>query len=308
MEQSLENVHDLIKVYDHNNETWKFVKRDKAFVKELMTIEDALSRFGLLKNEIRVYVYLARAGEKKAAEIAEAISLHRTETYRILRDLEKKGIVFSAFEKPLKFTAVSLEKAIDLLIKAQKVKIVLLEREKDGLVKLWSTMPQPKVENNKKDIFQILEGEQQVILKSDEILRRTENEIKIFAPSQYMAQLYHSEFTDNLERFSKKLKVTLLTDNSLKSRFFLEKLKLANHKCRVVDAKNLPCFIVSDSKELLIVIQKGAQEKDNLGKKKPKVVALWTNYNAFVETLEMLFSKLDETRRTVQEIYVRTPR
>jgi sugar-specific transcriptional regulator TrmB len=307
MEQSLENVDDLIRVYDQNNETWKFVKRDKAFVKELMTIEDALSRFGLLKNEIRVYVYLARAGEKKAAEIAEAISLHRTETYRILRDLEKKGIVFSAFEKPLKFTAVPLEKAIDLLLQAQKVKIVLLEREKDGLVKLWSSMPQPKVENIKKDIFQILEGEQQVILKSDEILRRTEDEIKVFAPGQYMAQLYHSEFTDNLERFSKKLKVTLLTDNSLKSKFFLEKLKLANHKCRVVDAKNLPCFIVSDSKELLIVIQKSAQEKDNLGKKKSKVVALWTNYNAFVETLEMLFSKLDETRRTVQEIYVRTP-
>jgi sugar-specific transcriptional regulator TrmB len=75
-------------------------------------IEETLARFGLIRNEIRVYLHLARSGERKASEIAEAISLHRTETYRILRDLEKKGLVYSAFEKPLKFTGVPLEKAI----------------------------------------------------------------------------------------------------------------------------------------------------------------------------------------------------
>ena len=95
MELSMEKLDDLIKVYDEKNESWKFIKRDKGFNKQLMMVEDTLSRFGLLKNEIRVYVYLARAGERKAAEVAEAILLHRTETYRILRDLEKKGIVFA---------------------------------------------------------------------------------------------------------------------------------------------------------------------------------------------------------------------
>ncbi len=99
----------LMKIYNKQTDAWKLVKnRDQNYSKQLTTIEETLTRFGLLKNEIRVYMYLARAGEKKAGEIAEAISLHRTETYRILRDLEKKGIVFSIFEKPLKFTAVAL--------------------------------------------------------------------------------------------------------------------------------------------------------------------------------------------------------
>ena len=92
---------DLVKVYDKRNESWKLVRKDQTFEKQLSTVEETLSRFGLLKNEIRVYLHLARAGEMKAGELAEAISLHRTETYRILRDLEKKGIVFSIFEKPL---------------------------------------------------------------------------------------------------------------------------------------------------------------------------------------------------------------
>ncbi len=305
MELSMEKIDDLIKVYDEKNESWKFVKRDKGFNKQLMMVEDTLSRFGLLKNEIRVYVYLARAGERKAAEVAEAMSLHRTETYRILRDLEKKGIIFSVFEKPLKFIAVPLERAVELLIEAQKMKIKLLEQEKVGLVELWSSMPQPKFESNKKKIFQILEGGQQILLKANELLGKAREEIQIFAPGEYLAQLYHSDFIDNLKMSSKKLNIALLTENSLKSRFFLEKMNWANHKHRVVDVKNIPCFIISDRNELLMAIQQDEEGEDGIDREKSKTVALWTNYNAFIETLEMLFSKLNETAKTVQEICLR---
>ena len=65
---------DLMKVYDKQTDSWKLVKKDQAYNKQISTIEDTLSRFGLLKNEIKVYLHLARAGEKKAGEIAEAIS------------------------------------------------------------------------------------------------------------------------------------------------------------------------------------------------------------------------------------------
>jgi sugar-specific transcriptional regulator TrmB len=302
---STERTDDLIKVYDDNNESWKFVKRDKGFNKQLVMIEETLARYGLIRNEIRVYLHLARSGERKASEIAEAISLHRTETYRILRDLEKKGLVYSAFEKPLKFTAVPLEKAIDSLIEAQKMKIKVLEKEKVGLVELWLSIPQQKVENSEKEIFQILEGGQQMVLKANELLEKAKNEIQIFAPSEYLAQLYHSDFTDNLKQHAGKLKITLLTENSSKARFFIEQMSWAAHKYRMVDAANLPCFIIADRRELLIAIQKSDEEKDRADKKKSRTMAIWTNYAAFVEILQMLFAKLSEAGKTLQEIYVR---
>lgn len=306
MELAVGKNDDLIKVYDEKNDVWKFVKRDKAFYRQLMLIEETLSRFGLLRNEIKVYVYLARVGKRKASEIAEAISLHRTETYRILRDLEKKGIVFSAFEKPLKFMAVPLEKAIDLLIEAQKTKIRLLENEKSGLVELWLSMPQPKAENSKQEIFQILEGEHQIIMKANELLKRTKTEMKIFAHEKYLALLYHSDFTDDLKRYSNRLNVTLLTENSLRSKFFIERMNWANHNYRIVDVENLPCFVISDKKELLITIQESNENNDDVDIKKPKVLALWTNHSTFVEVLRVLFARLFETGKTLQEIYIRS--
>src|SRR4030067_2897060 len=253
MEQiAMEKNSDLVRIYDNETDAWKVVKRDKGFSKQLVTIDEMLSKFGLLKNEIKVYLYLARAGEKKAGEIAEAISLHRTETYRILRDLERKGIVFSVFEKPLKFTAVSLDKAIDLLVDVQKLKIKLLEKEKANLVTLWLSLPHPKVETAKKELFQMLEGEQQVILKAEELLKKTEKEIQIFAPDNYLAQLYYSDFTDQLKSHLGKLDITLLTEDSPKSLFFLKQLNWPQKNCRVVEAQDLPCFIISDKKELLV--------------------------------------------------------
>jgi sugar-specific transcriptional regulator TrmB len=297
MELATEQIDDLVKLYDEKNEVWKFVKRDTGASRQLLIIEDALSRYGLLRNEIRVYLYLARFGERKAAEVAEAISLHRTETYRILRDLEKKGLVFSVFEKPLKFTAVSLDKAITLLIEAEKMKIQLLEKEKAGLVDIWQSVPQPKTEEAKKDIFQILEGGQQMILKACELLERSKSEFQIFAPSEYLAQLYHSDFTDKLRKHLGKLRMTLLTENLPKSKFFLEQMKWPQQNYGVVDAENLPCFMISDRKELLITVKENDLSGEGSDRKKSKTVALWTNYAAFVWTLQTLLSNLLEMGR-----------
>lgn len=306
MELAMEKPNDVIKVYDEKHETWKFVKKDKSFTKQLSTIEETLSRFGLLKNEIKVYLYLARAGEKKASEIAEAISLHRTETYRILRDLEKKGILFSVFEKPLKFTAVPLDKAIDLLVDAQKMKIKLLEKEKANLVELWLSIPHPKMEKAKKELFQMLQGEQQVALKADELLKRTEKEMQIFAPDDYLAQLYYSDFTDKLKKKLDKLDITLLIENSPKSIFFMEQIQWPKHQYHMVETQNLPCFIISDRKELLIAFHEDNNSEQNSDKKKDRTTAIWTNYSAFVWILQMLFSKLMETGRAAHEIHVQS--
>jgi len=283
---------ELMEVYDKKTEAWKIVRKDQTYDKQLSTVEETLSRFGLLKNEIRVYLYLARTGQMKAGDLSEAISLHRTETYRILRDLEKKGIVFSIFEKPLKFTAVPLDKAIDLLVDAQKIKIRLLEQEKPSLVELWQSMPQPKVEIAKKELFQMLEGEQQVLMKANELLEKTEQKFQIFASADYLSELYYNDFSDTLKNQADKVEVTLMTDDSLKSAYFIGQMKWPNKSHKTTDERNLPCFMISDNKEVMFVFhEKDGDDKDG-SKKKYRTAAIWTNYTALVNTLKVLFSKL----------------
>ena len=285
----------LTKFFESDINSRKLVKRSDSLNKQMSTIQEILSKFGLLKNEIRLYVCLAQMGERKAGELAEALSLHRTETYKTLRDLEKKGLIFSIFSKPLKFTAIPMDKALDLLIEIQKSKTRLLEKEKVNLLELWLSMPRPANKQAEKELFQMLEGEQQVLLKAEQLLEKTESTFQIFAPDTYMAQLFYNDFTDKLKNKLNKIDVMLLTDDSPKSLYFRDQMNWPKENCQTVDASNhpdLPCFMISDKKEVLIAFYDNAFANETDNKKKFRSVALWTNNNAFVSTLKMLFFKM----------------
>jgi sugar-specific transcriptional regulator TrmB len=283
----------VVRLYDNKSGLYRFVMRDKGPLKALEMIENALQKLGLSKNEIRVYIYLARSGMRKASEISEAISLHRTETYRILRDLEKMGLVSSVFEKPLKFIATPFEKAIDILIKTKKLRLQLLEKKKKDLVDLWVSLPKLEVELVKREVFQILEGDEQINLKAEEILTNTRREIWVFLSESDISRFYHSGFLDKLERFSKKnLSVRLLTTNSPKSCFFVKKLKLRYAKCSSICPGDLPSFIIVDQEQLLFSIRRNNGLGDEADDKREKMAALWTNYEAFIKALSVLFLEL----------------
>jgi sugar-specific transcriptional regulator TrmB len=285
MELTVEKPENITKLYDENTGLWRFVKTDKGTSKSLETIEKTLFRLGLSKNEIRIYIYIARTGEHKASEISEALSLHRTETYRILRDLEKKGLISSVFEKPLKFIATPFEKALDTLIETKKMKINLLEKRKESLVDLWLSLPKQETENERKEAFQILEGEEQINLKANEILDNAKKEIFFFSSEHDIPNFYHSGLLDKLEKMSKEnVNVQLLTNYSPKSCFFVEKMRLKKAKYSLSNVEELPTFILTDDGQLLLLIRK------NNGKK--KVAALWTNYDAFAKSLKTLFLEL----------------
>lgn len=286
MELSLEKPENIVKLYDEKSGVWKFVKVDKGPAKYAKIIEKTFRRLGLSKNEVKVFLYLARTGEHKASEISEGLSLHRTETYRILRDLEKKGMVLSVFEKPLKFIATPFEKALEVLIDAKRMKIDLLEKKKEGLVNLWLSLPQPEIEPKRKEVFQILEGEEQITSKAEKILNNAKEEVLTFVSEDDMANFYHSGVLDKLENIAKQdVKVKLLTDYSPKNCFFIEKMKLEKAKYSLPEIDDeLPTYILADDERLLLLIRKENSEKE--------VAALYTNYVAFLKALKALFLEL----------------
>jgi sugar-specific transcriptional regulator TrmB len=282
---------NVVKLYDESTGAWKFVRKDRGPLRSIELIEKTFQKLGLSKNEIRVYVLLARSRERRASEISEALSLHRTETYRILRDLEKKGLVSSVFEKPLKFIATPFERAVDALIGAKKLKLQRLEREKQNLVDLWLSLPKVEMRARRKEVFQILEGEEQLSLKANAVLDNAEREICVYVSEEDLALLYHSGFIDRLENLAKKkLDVRLLTENSRKSRFFIEKMDLELFKYARSDVRDLPTFVLTDQEQLLLTIRKSDDSRS--GKSRSKIAALFTNYEAFVNALDKLFSEL----------------
>jgi sugar-specific transcriptional regulator TrmB len=276
---------------DENSEAWNASKNKKP-PKSMEMIEKTLETLGLSKHETQVYLYLALYKELKATQIAEALNLHRTNTYRLLRDLEKKGIVSSVFEKPMKFIAAPFDRAIDTLIETKKLRIQRLENKKKDIVNAWLSLPKPEAEEQRKEVFQILEGEEQINLKAAEAIQNAQQEINVFASEEDLPRFYNSGFMAKLEKLSKKNKhIHLLTCKSPKSRFFIEKIKLPNKRYVSADKADVPSFILADQKQLVFMI-KSLNDKNGRKKVRPRISALWTNYDAFMKALNSLFSEL----------------
>jgi HTH-type transcriptional regulator, sugar sensing transcriptional regulator len=137
----------------------------------------------------------------------------------------------------------------------------------------------------------MLEGEQQVLMKANELLEKSVEKFQIYASADYFSELYYNDFSDKLKSQSNKVEVSVITDNSLKSAYFLGQMKWLAESHRISDTQGLPCFMVSDNKEVLIAFHEKTSDADD-DKKKYRTAAIWTNYQALVNTLQTLFSKL----------------
>ena len=292
MSLNLQKSGGIIRTPGGKSNTERFLRENSALTRQTEIVENCLAKYGLSDSETKTYLYLAMSGERKASEIAEATSLHRTEAYRILRDLEKRGIVIETFEAPLKFSAVPLDKAVDQLVETQRMKVDLLEKQKSELIQIWSLMPKRIIENDRKEIFQVLDGAPQVVFKAKELVVKAKKEVKIFVPDAHLTMLYNYDFFESLEQRSFDIDVSLLTENSLKSRLICEQLGWTNRNQCPFEVDKLPCFMVVDQTMLITVYRKNEEETCK-HRRKTRINGLWTNCEPLVASILMLFSRIN---------------
>jgi sugar-specific transcriptional regulator TrmB len=248
-------------------------------LKALRDINIALTRFRLTRNEVKVYLYLARYGAQKAQKIAESLAVHRTEAYKILRTLENMGVIYRVLERPMKFTAVPFEKVLDTEIEERRQRIRQLERKKEELLSLWRILPKCDESEEEKETLQVLEGKRQVGARVCEMLRRSGRLVAVVS-DRNLVWLYNSPFFEDLEEL-KSVDVRVLTEYSPTSTFVLEQLGAGCCDFAFLRLRDQPSFIVSDSGGMILLMDSG-----------DKFVALETNYGSIVKSYGNLFDLL----------------
>lgn len=253
-------------------------------VKALRDINIALTRFKLSKNEVKVYLYLARYGAQKAQKIAESLGVHRTEAYKILRTLENKGVIYRVLERPMKFTAVPFEKVLDTELEERRQRIQHLERRKQELLDLWKTLPKLSETEVEKETLQVLEGRKQISARISEILKASTNKLNAVVTDRHLIYIYNSSFFEELENMSKRrdIEVRILTEYSTTSTFVLEEVDLSNCDFAFLHIKDQPSFIISDAGYIMLLME----NKDG------KFYAMETNYASILKSYSNLFDLL----------------
>jgi len=95
---------------------------------------------GLSEVEAEVYIFIAQAGPVKGRDIAEKLKLYKKLVYRSLKRLQAKGMVNTTFERPARFSAVSLEKILGFFMKAKTEQAKNLQSNREKLLSSWRSM------------------------------------------------------------------------------------------------------------------------------------------------------------------------
>ena len=265
----------------------KVTEDEAEHLRSLSRIKNALTKFDLSKNEVRVYIYLARFGAQKAQRIAESLNIHRTEAYKILRRLEKQGLVTCVFERPMKFLSVPFEKALGGLIEERRQRVYQMEQWKKELIDMWDSLPQPEEKKTRKETFQVLEGRKQVGVKATDLLKECNNEIYMILSDEVLLWLYNSPFFEDLEKKVKKKGVNalLITNYTPTSTYVMEDVSLGEGDFDYKEIDEIPSFIVTDCDQMILLMGEGEAFDE-------KPYGIWTNYMTLVKTHRMLFDML----------------
>jgi sugar-specific transcriptional regulator TrmB len=250
---------------------------------ETGSFESELVFYGLSAKEAKIYLYLLRNGSREVSEISRALTITKADVYKLLKELEGKGICDEILSHPSRFEALPLADALDSLIIKQNQRVETLSATKDEVIsslgKVSLPTPEPK--------FQLLQGREPTTNKIRRI-RRSTNDAIIYVRQRTLTFLHTLGLLD-VEKISEGLSIRILTKLTPKT---LELVKQYSHcKFRSIRDEadlNLPEFAVFDKKEALIALS--ASEKSAIiDKDEP---ALWTDSEAPVTLLVALFEKM----------------
>ncbi|HUT07036.1 MAG TPA: helix-turn-helix domain-containing protein [Nitrosopumilaceae archaeon] len=248
-------------------------------------LQDQFSKFGLTANQCKVYIFLGKYGSKTAPEVCRALKLPRTETYHLLTTLQNKGIVSATFQHPIKFSALPLSNAIKSMVNTEKERIKKLEKQEEDLTKLWDTIPSYHNEPDlaKEDKFQMLQGENQIYGKINDMIINTKKEFQIIGNEKDFLKFYHANFLEPLDKSDIELKI--LTNSSTRTLYVFDEIDRTNVKKFLNTDDGNICFVIKDNEEILFFMKKSDIGKEN-------VTAMWTNSTAMIYSKKLLFDLL----------------
>lgn len=226
------------------------------------TIIKALKDFGLTQKESEIYVFLAKHGVLTGGEISKLTKNHRALVYRILQSLQKKGVVESTLESPVRFFSVPFEKVLDENIRIKQEEAISLVKAKTGLLSDWKNISSKRIVPDVGKFF-VIEENHKIYSKISDMVRQTKSQFsalltvpELVRNEQYgvFDEIYAHPYKSKIkfqfltELYSRDLKAIKLLAKKLKTGF---DLKTRNPG---TSFSPLPRMVVRDNEEILFFV------------------------------------------------------
>lgn len=180
-----------------------------------VSLENITKRFvdlGLSEEESAVLRDLYLAGESKAGDLARSSGLARIKVYRILDRLQEMNIVESTMGRPVIFSAITPDSAIERLIEHAARKLETMQVAREEVIKelaRFKLQTRPQAEAK----YRIIQGKQQIYPWIAKMAGSAASEILAYVERDDLRKIYYTDIPEELAKARKRgVKVKILTD------------------------------------------------------------------------------------------------
>jgi sugar-specific transcriptional regulator TrmB len=113
----------------------------------------AMSTIGLTETQARVYLTLVNLETAKATNLWKKAGVARQDIYRILAELEKKGLVERIIKEPTEFKAITIREGISLLLNTKLIEYNEIEKMAKGILARFNANKNRKGLNAEYEFF-----------------------------------------------------------------------------------------------------------------------------------------------------------
>jgi sugar-specific transcriptional regulator TrmB len=216
------------------------------------------------------------------------VQINRTETYRTIRNLQRRGLVEATLERPVRFQSVPFDRCLRILIDERKAKLRILEQRGEELRRHFADV---RVEPVSQEVerFQVVEGRLRIEQRLLGMYGQAQKSVMtVLSPSEVI-RADTSDLLDRLGDAAKNgLRVRVITSINQSNLGIVEKLR-GNIEIRHIDlkAKPIPRVSIIDDNEALFEITTADESS-----RSDEEVALWINSHAFIRNLQAYFEEM----------------
>jgi sugar-specific transcriptional regulator TrmB len=149
----------------------------------------SLNDLGLSNNEANVYAALVLYDNAEAKEIIDYLSLSKPSVYEALDHLAEMGLAVKRVTKPARYSAISPEMAIDLLMDKHR-------RAADQALKALGALEKQKVRTDKEDALWTIYGDANIEYKIRDLFGKAKRQISCMIGERYLPFIENVKIND----------------------------------------------------------------------------------------------------------------
>jgi sugar-specific transcriptional regulator TrmB len=251
-------------------------------------LHEKLMAFGFDKEEAEIFIFLTALGPTPARVIARRFDINRVKAYRILNELEQKGLIQKSMERPVRFIAQPIEEILRKRIQITRETLHNLEKNQTKIIEEIEQLKKPDARIEEDPRFRIYQGRQQIYELIANMCGRVKEEIRIVAPSTDILRLILWGIDYQLmELVQTGKKVKMLTEIN---ESIMNEIQLAQNEFEIrhISVPSAVRFVAVDNDETLTSVA----IEDSMSMTTPNDRGLWTNASGFIKAMQIFYDAL----------------